>query len=341
MALITGRSGNRNRNGIFLVLAALLAAVFVISLGVGRFAISPGELAGILLGRIDAGSMEARVFLSIRLPRIAAAMLIGAALSASGAAYQSVFRNPLVSPDILGAAAGASFGAVLAFLLGWPKFAVLVCAFCCGLLGVALSAVAGARFSGRYRDGAVTLVLCGMVVTAVFSAFISGAKIVADPYDELPTITFWLMGGLSYAAAEDVLIMAGPLLIGGIFLFLLRYRINVLSLPDEEVAALGIDAGRTRGAVVLCATLLTSACVAVGGMIGWVGLIVPHIARLVVGPENSRLLPASLLIGASFLLVVDNFARTLLSLELPLGVLTAAVGAPVFLFLLSRAGIRD
>jgi iron complex transport system permease protein len=295
-------------------------------------------LLALVTGRADPQSMDATVFYTIRLPRTIAALLIGAALSVSGATYQSVFRNPLVSPDILGAAAGASFGAALAIFIGLDKIWLQALAFVFGLLGVGISYAIGVRFSGRMRDNTVTLVLCGMVITAIFSALISGVKLAADPYDELPTITFWLMGGLSYVTIDDILIMLTPLVLGGVFLFLMRFRLNVLSLSDEEISALGIDAGRSRGLVILFATLLTSGSVAVGGMIAWVGLIVPHIARLLTGPDCRRLLPASLLIGAVFLMVVDDVARTLFAIELPLGVLTALVGAPMFLVLLARSG---
>jgi iron complex transport system permease protein len=291
---------------------------------------------GILTRKI--GGLDANVFWKIRFPRTMAALLIGAALSVSGATYQGIFRNPLVSPDILGAAAGASFGAALAILLGLGKIWLQCFAFGFGLAGVAIAYVIGVRFSGRMRESTVTLVLCGMVVTAIFSALISLVKLAADPYDELPTIVFWLMGGLTYAAKEDVLIMLAPLLAGGGLLFLMRFRINILSLSDEEISAIGVNAEQSRRVVILCATLLTSGSVAVGGMIAWVGLIVPHIARLITGPDYRKLLPASLLIGAIFLLAVDDFARTLFAIELPLGVLTALVGAPMFLGLLARSG---
>ncbi|MDR1028021.1 MAG: iron ABC transporter permease, partial [Clostridiales Family XIII bacterium] len=230
-----------------------------------------------------------------------------------------------------------SFGAALAIFLGLGKLWLQCLAFGFGLIGVAVSYLIGARFSGRMRDNTVTLVLCGMVITAIFSALVSGVKLAADPYDDLPLITFWLMGGLNYVTGDDVLIMSVPLVVGGVMLFLMRFRLNVLSLSDEEIGALGINAESSRRVVVLCATLLTSGSVAVGGMIAWVGLIVPHIARLAVGPDYRRLLPASLLIGAVFLMIVDDLARTLLAIELPLGVLTAIVGAPTFLVLLTRA----
>ena len=325
---------------VYVALAALSVAVFVASLAIGRYSIAPADLVAIITGHGAQGAngMDARVFWSIRLPRLCAAVLIGAALSVSGATYQGIFKNPLVSPDILGAAAGAGFGAALAIFLGLGKLPLQCLAFAFGLVGVGASYLVGLRFSGRERDSTVTLVLCGMVVTAVFSALISGVKLVADPYDELPAITFWLMGGLSYVTSDDIAVMAAPLLVGFAVLFLMRHRLNVLSLSDEEIEALGVNAKASRGAIVLCATLLTSASVAVGGMIAWVGLIVPHIARLLVGPNNAKLLPVSFLTGMVFLMTVDDVCRTALAMELPLGVLTALVGAPLFLALLARSG---
>jgi iron complex transport system permease protein len=329
------------RRRIFLIfagLAALLVIVFASSLCIGRYSIAPSELLALVTGRAAPGSMGATVFFTMRLPRLIASALIGSSLSVSGETYQGIFRNPLVSPDILGAAAGASFGAALAIFLGFGKIWLQALAFGFGVIGVAISYLIGVRLSGRMHDNTTTLVLCGMVVTAIFSALISGVKLAADPYDELPAITFWLMGGLTYVIREDILIMLAPLAIGGLLLFLMRFRLNVLSLSDEEINALGVDAGRSRILVIICATLLTSGSVSVGGMIAWVGLIVPHIARLITGPDYRKLLPASLLIGAVFLMVVDDVARTLLAIELPLGVLTALIGAPLFLFLLARAG---
>jgi iron complex transport system permease protein len=333
-------TSKQNNALIFAGLIALLIVVFAVSLCVGRYSIAPRELLALITGRADSGSMDGTVFFTMRLPRLIASALIGSALSVSGATYQGIFRNPLVSPDILGAAAGASFGAALAIFLGLGKIWLQVIAFGFGIVGVAISSLAGVRFSGRMRDNTTTLVLCGMVITAIFSALISGVKLAADPYDELPAITFWLMGGLAYVIKEDILIMLAPLAVGGLLLFLMRFRLNVLSLSDEEINALGVDAGKSRMLVILCATLLTSGSVAVGGMIAWVGLIVPHIARLITGPDYRKLLPASLLIGAVFLMAVDDAARTLLAIELPLGVLTALIGAPLFLVLLARSG-RD
>ena len=322
------------------ILLLLLAAAAVVSVLIGRYSITPEVLFEILFRGGSAVSEDAEaaslVLFEARLARICAAVLIGASLSAAGAAYQGIFRNPMVSPDILGAATGASFGAALAILLGGNALAVQISAFCFGLAAVAAAYMASSILSGESGGATLTLVLTGMVIAALFSAFISIIKFVGDPYDTLPTITFWLMGGLTYVTRSDLYIMLIPFAAGMIPLMLLRWRLNILSFDDEEAAALGVDTKKTRAVIILCATLMSSSSVAVGGMIGWVGLIVPHIARMIAGPDYSRMLPCSVLIGGLFLLVVDDLARCLFAQELPLGVLTAIIGAPFFLYLMFK-----
>lgn len=276
---------------------------------------------------------------SIRLPRVAAGLLVGMALAAAGAAYQGMFRNPLVSPDILGVSAGAGLGAVAAIYLGLPIAAVQALAFAGGLLAVgAVLAVAGLV---RRHDPVLVLVLAGVAVGALLGAGIALVKILADPATQLPTITFWLLGGLNAVTPADLKATAPALLAGLVPLALLRWRINLLSLPDEEAQALGVAVRRLRLALVAAATLATAAAVSLAGIVGWVGLVVPHVARLLVGPEFSRLLPASLLLGGGFLVAADTLARTAAPIELPLGILTALVGAPFFLLLLARSGGRE
>lgn len=282
---------------------------------------------------VEAASL---VLFEARIARIAAAVLIGAALSAAGASYQGIFRNPMVSPDILGAATGASFGAALAILFGASALMIQVSAFCFGLAAVAAAYFASSVLTRQSGGATLTLVLTGMVVSALFSAFISIVKFVGDPYDTLPTITFWLMGGLTYVTKGDLFIMLIPFAAGMIPLLLLRWRLNILSFDDEEASSLGVDTKKTRAVIILCATLMSSSAVAVGGMIGWVGLIVPHIARMLTGPDYSRMLPCSMLTGGLFLLIVDDIARCLFAQEIPLGVLTAIIGAPFFLYLMFR-----
>jgi iron complex transport system permease protein len=324
------------------VLLVVLALAICVSSMIGRFKIAPDVFFTLLFQPEKANGDEALsaaavVLFEARLARVFAAVLIGGALSAAGAAYQGIFRNPMVSPDILGAATGAGFGASLAFLAGASLPAVQISAFLFGLLAVAVAYGVSTALTREFGGATLTLVLTGMVVSALFSALISIVKYVGDPYDTLPSITFWLMGGLVYVTREDVLLLLPPLVLGIAPLLLLRWRLNVLTLPDEEAGALGLRAARLRGCVVLLATLISSSSVAVGGMIGWVGLVVPHIARLLAGPDYKTLLPCSALIGAAFLLVADDAARCLFAQEIPLGVLTALAGAPFFLCLMYRS----
>lgn len=328
----------------WLAASAALAAVLVAAFAVGKFPVAPGDLLRSLAGRLlGAGSglpaAVDTVVWNIRLPRVAAGIVVGAVLAAAGAAYQGMFRNPLVSPDILGVSAGAGLGAVVAIYLGLPIAAVQALAFAGGLLAVgAVLAVAGLV---RRHDPVLVLVLAGVAVGALLGAGISLIKILADPMAQLPTITFWLLGGLNAVTPADLAATAPALLAGLVPMALLRWRINLLGLPDEEALALGVAVGRLRLVLVAAATLATAAAVSLTGIIGWVGLVVPHVARLLVGPEFSRLLPASLLLGGGFLVAADTLARTVAPIEVPLGILTALVGAPFFLFLLARSGGRE
>jgi iron complex transport system permease protein len=274
------------------------------------------------------------VFGRVRLPRVAAGMLVGAALAGAGAAYQTLFRNPLVSPDILGVASGAGLGAVAGILLSLPVAGIQGLAFAGGLVTVALVYLISAALRGH--DRTLVLVLGGVVVGALAGACISLVKILADPYDQLPAITFWLLGSLAGIKLGDLAVAAPLVLIGLVPLVLWRWRIGVLSLGDDEARALGVDVAKLRAAVIAAATLMTASVVAISGVIGWVGLMIPHIARMLVGPNFSRLLPAAMLLGAAFMLVVDTAARSLARVETPLGILTAVLGAPFFLWLLSR-----
>ncbi len=322
---------------ITVIMCLLLAVAALVSLSVGRYSIPLSSVFEILLGNYPQELESAATVLNVRAARIAAAVIIGAALSASGAAYQGIFRNPVVSPDILGAATGAGFGAALAILLGGSALTVQISAFVFGLAAVSVAYAVSGALTGNSGGGVtITLVLTGMVISSMFSAFISIIKFVGDPYDALPSITFWLMGGLTYVTGDDVLIMLIPFVVSIIPLMLLRWRLNVLSLDDEEAEALGVDVKKTRLAVIVCATLMSSASVAAGGMIGWVGLIVPHIARMLNGPDYTKMLPCSILTGAIFLLIMDDLSRCLFAQEIPLGVLTAIIGAPFFLYLLFK-----
>lgn len=321
------------------ILSAAAVGAILLSLLLGRFSISPSELWEILCSRIAGAPVTdtaAVVFWTSRLPRIITALLIGMALSASGCAYQGVFRNPMVSPDLLGASAGAGFGAALGFLLGLPMTLVQLLSFLCGMAAVGITWILGKTVAGEYDNRRMLLVLCGIVVTALFQALISMIKYVADPYNTLPNIAFWLMGGLNYVTGDDALLLIIPVVLGLVPLLLVRWRLNLLAFGEEEASAMGISVHRLQTVVVVCATLMTSASVAAGGMIGWVGLIVPHFARMLVGSDQKRLLPCSVLIGGIFLLLVDDVARCLLAQEIPIGILTALIGAPLFMYLLFR-----
>jgi iron complex transport system permease protein len=319
---------------------AALAALVVVAFSVGRYPIATGDLAALLwsvLTGADHGldPTAEDVVLKIRGPRVAAAVMIGAALAAAGAAYQSMFRNPLVSPDILGVSAGAAVGAALGIFLSLSAVLIQSLAFAFGLAAVALVYTISKAVRGH--DPLLVLVLAGVVVGSLLGACVALMKYLADPYNQLPSVTFWLLGSLASAAPPDVWSML-PLLLAGLApLWLLRWRINLLSLEDEEARALGVETGRLRLAVIAAATLMTAAAVAVSGVVGWVGLVIPHFARLLVGPDFARLLPAAILLGAGFLLGVDTLARSAASIEIPLGVLTAFVGTPLFLWQLASA----
>lgn len=336
------RAADKHYARRFAVLGAAFLAVLLGSLLVGRYALSPGQLVHMLWTRITGGAADwpisdDKVVFAVRLPRVAAAALVGAALAVSGAAYQGMFRNPMVSPDILGASTGAGFGAAVAILLGAGYFGISAAAFCCGLLAVAAAWLVS-RLSKA--DQAVALILAGMMISSLFSAGTSFVKLVADTQQQLPAITYWLMGSLSSIKDKDVVFLAIPVALGMIPLFFLRWRMNLLTVGEEEAQSMGVNTRRLRGAVIVCATLLTSASVAVSGMIGWVGLVIPHFCRMLFGYDYRRLIPAGALFGAAFLLAVDDIARLVTTGELPLGILTAFVGAPLFLYLIATGGGR-
>ncbi len=313
--------------------------VFLLSMTLGRYHVSLGEmftLLGVKLGLTDATVSEnvSTVILTVRLPRLLAAFMIGAGLSLSGAAYQGMFRNPLVSPDILGASAGAGFGAALGIML---SKSVIITQFLA--LGFGLAAVLVTyTLAGRLRRGDPTLflVLTGILVGTVFTSLISILKVLADPYDKLPAITFWLMGSLAAINTQDLLIILGPFVVGGGALLIVRWHLNPLSFGEEEARAMGSETGKLRFIIIGACTLLTASSVSVAGIIGWVGLIIPHLARGLVGPDYGKLIPVSAVIGGVYLLLVDDIARLAGALEMPLGILTALIGAPFFILLMAR-----
>jgi iron complex transport system permease protein len=314
--------------------AVVLLALTLIAFAVGRYPVSVSEMLSLITGRDVPANVET-VVMQVRGPRVLAALLVGAALAAAGTAYQGMFRNPLVSPDILGVSTGAALGAVLAIFLSLNVFLIQALAFVGGLSAVGLVYWIAARLRGH--DPLLALVLTGVVIGSLLGSVIALLKYLADPYNQLPAITFWLLGSLSSISSKDLLV-AAPLALAGLApMLLLRWRMNLLALPDDEARALGVDTARLRTLVVACATLMTASVVAISGIIGWVGLLVPHAARLLVGPDFGRLLPLAMLLGAGFMLAVDTLCRTIAPIEVPPGVLTALIGTPFFLWLFALA----
>lgn len=315
-----------------------LLILVVLALATGRFTVPLSDVIEILGARLL--GLPARtdpamqtVILQIRLPRVLAALVVGASLAATGATYQGLFRNPLVSPDILGVSAGASLGAVLGIFLALPVGAIQGLAFAGGLTAVVAVYAVGAAVRGQ--DPVLTLVLAGVAIGAVLGSAIALLKVLADPYNQLPAITYWLLGSLASVNLGDVGAILPAIGLGLGPLVLMRWRMNLMSLGEEEARALGVETRILRPVLIAAATLVTAASVSVTGVIGWIGLLVPHVARLLVGPDFRRLLPASLVLGAGYLLAVDLVARTIAPIEVPLGILTALIGAPFFLWLLA------
>ena len=315
----------------------------LVAFSVGRYPVSPSQLWELLWAKATRSpsalpaALETVVF-RVRGPRVLSAIVIGAALAAAGSAYQGLFRNPLVSPDILGVSTGAALGATLGIFFSWGVAGIQGLAFTLGLATVALVYAMGTAL--RRHDPILVLVLAGIVVGTLLGSCISLLKYLADPYNQLPAITFWLLGSLSSITTVDLIAILPGVLVGLIPLWLMRWRMNVMTLSEEEALSLGVDTRRIRLLVIAAATLMTAAAVSVSGVIGWIGLLVPHFARLLVGPDFARLLPAAMLLGAGYLVAVDTLARTIAPLEIPLGVLTAFIGAPFFIWLLavSRRG---
>lgn len=320
-----------------LIMLSPIIAVFC-SLFIGRYPLTISDVFNavneyILSGFSEQTTIEAAIVLDIRLPRALLGVLVGGSLAVSGAALQSLFRNPLVDTGILGVSSGAGFGAALAIILFNSYVLIYVFAFTFGLIAVLLSYLVG-RVSNT--SPAIMLVLGGVVISSIFSAFISLLKYVADPYNELPAITFWLMGSLANAEMKDIAIASIPIFIGVAGLFTLRWRLNILSLGDKKAQALGVSNMVYKLLIVLFTTLATAGSVAVTGIIGWVGLIIPHIGRMLVGNNNAYLIPVSLSLGATFLLIIDNIGRVLTGSEIPLSILTAIIGGPFYIYFLKR-----
>jgi iron complex transport system permease protein len=332
------RMGIRNKTFLYFFLITVPILSLLVSLICGRYIVPPENVAGVLCSKILYvrpfwTPTDELIVINLRLPRILLAMLIGAGLSVSGASFQGIFRNPLVSPDILGVASGAAFGGVLAMVLFKENASTFVLAFVFGLVALIV-----AYFISRVGKSSsiLMLVLSGVIVNALFTAVLSLLKCVADPRDTLPAIEFWLMGSLTSSSYEQLNLIGVPMIICIIILFLLRWRINLLSLGDEDAQSLGVNTEGLRCIIIICVTIIVALAVSISGIIGWVGLAIPHIARMVVGPDHKILVPTSISFGSVFLLLIDDLARTLTSAEIPLGILTAIVGVVVFGYLLRR-----
>ncbi|MBR2836658.1 MAG: iron ABC transporter permease [Coriobacteriales bacterium] len=333
-------TSHRRTTIIIICLGVLCLIAAGVSLLLGRFPISPSNAIRMLINSIPFVTIdptwtnqESALFFNVRLPRIVMAMLVGCCLSAAGAAYQGTFQNPLTSPDILGASQGAALGAAIAILLGLTSLQVSFMAFAFSIIAVLLVLVVASHAKG---NRVLVVVLSGVMVSSLMSAGVSYAKLVADPTDQLPSITYWLMGSLTGVHFSDITLVLLPMSVGLVVLFALRWKINILTMGDEEAQTMGVNAKAVRIAVIIAATLVTASSVAVTGMIGWVGLVIPHLSRMLVGPDYRRLLPASMLMGAAFLLIVDDVSRLISTSEIPIGILTAFVGAPFFLYLITR-----
>lgn len=332
-----------SKSTILWCLVVVLVVSILVSIAFGHYPISLKSLVGILASQFIElepfwSKTEASLLLNHRLPRVLLASLVGGSLAAAGATYQGIFQNPMASPDILGASSGAAFGAALAILCHRNSTIIVLSAFVCSLITVMLVIFIGNRTPGKRIFG---LILSGIMIGSLISSATSFLKLIADPADQLPAITYWLMGSLNGTMPKDVLLALFPMLLGMIPLFLLRWRINLLTLEDAEAETLGIHAGTLRLLLILCATLITAASVAVSGVIGWIGFLIPHLVRRLVGNDYRYLLPASVLFGASFLLFVDNVSRNLFATELPLSIITSFIGAPFFLYIMAKGGEKS
>ena len=310
----------------------------IVCIGIGRYHISAIDSLRYLLSPLTGLEIEEQaraVIFNVRLPRILLALLVGMGLGVSGAAFQSLFSNPLATPDTLGVATGASFGAIVTMLFSKNLIIVQVMALICGLIALA-GTVMISRMNGK--TSIIMIVLGGMVVSSLFSAMVSLVKYVADPEDDLPAITYWLLGSMTRATYAGLLIGAPLILIGVAIIFLLRWRLNILSLQEEEAQTLGINVKKMRIWVMIAATLTTAASISLCGQVGWVGLLIPHIARMIYGSDNRRIIPAVIGMGATFMLVIDTVARSATASEIPVSILTAIIGAPFFIALLRKTG---
>ena len=314
-----------------LVMLPLVTALLCV--GIGRMVLAPDQVLSALLGG-EVPDLIYKTVWNIRLPRIALAMLVGGGLAAAGCAFQSLFANPLATPDTLGVASGASFGAALAILMGFSMVGIQLTSLVAGGVAVLLTWLGGSKKG----SGLNTIVLSGIMMGSLFNALVSLVKYIADAEDQLPAITFWLMGGLNSAGWKNIALGAPAILVSVLVLWLLRWRLNLLPLTEDEARASGVNMKVLRAATILCATLITASCVSMCGQVGWVGLLIPHICRMKFGSNHLSLLPASVSLGATFMILVDTVARSATASEIPISILTAIIGAPFFIVLMRRSG---
>ena len=333
--------GQGNRIHFYALIFGVPLVLALISVFLGRYPISITDVFTLLVSPYTGGEVNAThlsVIVYVRLPRVLLGAMVGGSLAVSGAAFQGLFRNPLVSSGMLGVSSGAGFGAALALILFKDFFYVYPFSFGFGLMAVFLCFFIG-RMTASTQS--ITLVLGGVIVGSIFSALISFLKYVADPFDELPAIVFWLMGSLSRAEYSQILTAGIPMVLGSAGLMIIRWRLNVLAMGDKEAQSLGIQVNLNRMFIIACATLATAGAVCVSGVIGWVGLVVPHMGRMIIGNNNKDLVPVTFSIGATFLILVDDISRLISSSEMPLGILTALIGGPFFIYLLKQTKGRE
>ena len=321
-----------------IILIVLPIVTALIALGIGRYLISPADVIEAIVGRFtgnyEISEMAYKTVWNLRIPRILLALLVGAGLSTAGCAFQSLFANPLATPDTLGVASGASFGAALGILLGLDMLGMQLTSFVMGALAVTLTWLGG---SGKGR-GLSSVVLSGIMMGSLFNALVSLVKYVADAETQLPAITYWLMGGLNSAGYQSLKFGAPPIIIGIAVLYLIRWRMNLLPLSEDEAKSSGINIYTLRIVTIICATMITASCVSMCGQVGWVGLLIPHMCRMKFGSNHLSLLPASISFGAVFMVIVDTLARSMTASEIPVSILTAIIGAPFFIILMRRSG---
>jgi iron complex transport system permease protein len=320
-----------------MLLSILLFISFFVSLSLGRYSNNPIDVLNVFLSKVGFSQtgdsvMESIIFY-VRMPRIVVSILVGAMLSLSGAVYQGVFKNPLISPDLLGVSSGASVGAALAIMLGASLAQRQLMAFIGGLFAVYLSTSIPKLFKNRNN---MMLVLSGIIVSGFLCSILAIMKFIAEEQTELASIVFWQMGSMAKVLGREIIAISPVFVVCTVILLLLSWRINILSFGDLEAKSLGININQIRGIVIICASLLTASAVSVSGTIGWVGLVIPHLGRILVGTDHTKLIPTTVVMGALFMLVIDTLARTISNVEIPLSILTGFVGAPLFAYLLYR-----